>query len=258
MAERSIPFNQLAKAGYNRGINRAHVNRIKRNFHEDMVQPAIVSFRDGKYWIVDHQHQTQAIFELNGSDPNTPIKCSVRTGLTYEQEADLYYRLNTGSRPLNFSDKLVGLIESKDATALEFRDTIESCGYVIGGGTNNSFNALSLAWKVFNTRGGKERLEEILTLTHECWPNNKNGADGRIIDGILVFLRVHGSEYQRERFIKVMSQTNPKDIVTKATTFFKQMDSRAFTMPYCTYSMIVNTYNMGLRNKLAVITPAQL
>ncbi len=250
MAERTIPFNQLGKAGYNRGINRAHVNKIKRDFHEDMVQPAIVSYRDGQYWIVDHQHQSQAIYELNGCDPNTPIKCSVRTGLTYEQEADLYYRLNTGSRPLAFADKLVGLIEAKDPVALEFRDTVESCGYIVGSHTTKSLKAVSTAWKIFNEDDGKESLVSILSLTHDCWPNNPNGVDSRLIDGIAVFLSHHKDEYQHSHFVKVMSQVDPREIVRKATTYYKQMDSRAFTKPYCTYTIIVNGYNAGLRNRL--------
>lgn len=256
MAIRKIPFNQLGKGGYNRGINRAHVNRIKRDFHEDMVQPAIVSFRDGKYWIVDHQHQTQAIYEMNDNDPNTLITCDVKTGLTYEQEADLYYRLNTGTKPLSFRDKLMGLIESKDSAALDFRDTVESCGYVITDKSSKSFEALSTGWKMFNQVGGKERLVKILTLTHSCWPNNKAGVHSHLINGLAMFLDNHGDEYQDVRFVTTLSAVDPKDIVRKATTFYKQMDSKSFTMPYCTYTQIINCYNYGLRNKLIAASPS--
>lgn len=255
MAERTIPFNQLAKAGYNRGINRKHVNEIKKNFHEDMVQPAIVSFRDGKYWIVDHQHQSQAIYELNGNDPNTPIKCSVRTGLTYEQEADLYYRLNTGSKPLSFSDKLMGLIEAHDPVAIDFRDTVETCGYLVGSQTNNSIQAVSCIWKVFNKDGGKDELIRILTLTHACWPDKKNGVDSRLIEGVALFLHNHGDEYRADHFVKVMSAVDPREIVRKGQVYYRQMDSRSFTKPYCTYTIIVNIYNTGLHNKICPVSP---
>ena len=255
MAERIIPFNQLGKAGYNRGINRAHVNKIKRDFHEDMVQPAIVSFRDKRYWIIDHQHQTQAIYERNNCDPNTPIRCDVRTGLTYEEEADLYYRLNTGSKPLAFADKMVGLIESKDGQALDFRDTVESFGYVIGGNTNRSLKAISRVWSIFNKEGGKETLSKILSITRFCWPDNPNGVDSRIMDGLVLFLEHHENEYQAVHLIKALASVDPHQIVKNSTTFYKQMDSKAFTMPYCTYTVILNSYNSGLRNKLVAATP---
>lgn len=251
--ETLLRFDQLKKAGYNRGVNRAHVNRIKRNFHEDMVQPAIVSFRDGNYWIIDHQHQSQAIYELNNSDPSTPITCIVHYGMTYEQEADLYYRLNTGSVKLSFADKLIGQIEAKDPTALEFRDTVESCNYVIGGYNSKSLKALSKAWEIFKKEGGKERLVKILSLTYACWPENPDGVSRQILDGIDLFLQHHGTEYREDHFVSSLAVIEPKEVQRKATTFYKQMDSRSFTKQYCTYAQLVTIYNRGLRNK---ITPA--
>ena len=261
MAEKTIPFNQLAKAGYNRGINRTHVNGIKRNFHDDMVQPAIVSFRDGKYYIIDHQHQSQAIYERNGSDPNTPILCKVLTGLTYEQEADLYYRLNTGSKPLKFSDKIVGLIEAKDPKALEFRDTVESCGFIVGGDYSNSLRALKVAWSIFNRDGGKETLTEILSLVNTCWPNDRNSAKADIISGIDMFLRFHGSdgEYRRSTFIKNLSRQDPKDVVDQGILYYKRMNSRSYPKQYCIYSLIVEHYNYALkRHRLVTVPVTQL
>lgn len=258
MAIRDIPFVQLKKAGYNRGISRAHVNKIKNNFHEDMVQPAIVSFRDGMYWIIDHQHQSQAIYELNDNDPNTLITCEVKTGLTYEQEADLYYRLNTGSKPLNSADKIIGLIGAKDPKALEFRNVIESCGYTIGGYSNNTLRAVGAAWKIFNRKDGEEALAEVLTITNESWPTRKNGAQANILYGINMLLKHHRDEYKRQRLIKALSQEDPQVIVKKGDTYWKQMDSKSHTKPYCVYSVIIQYYNDGLRsyNRLKVVPAA--
>lgn len=252
---KNLKFNQLGKAGYNRGINRAHVNRIKRDFHEDMVQPAIVSYRDGKYWIVDHQHQTQAIYEMNNCDPNTMVYCDVRTGLTYEQEADLYYRLNTGSKILTFADKLKGLIEAKDPTALRFRDTVELCGYVTDGRSANAIRALSTAWKIFNKPDGEKELQRILEITYACWPENPMGAHTHMLNGLALLLRNHSDEFNQERFVKKLSMIDPREIVRKSKTFYKQMDSRAFTQPYCMYTTLINNYNAGLKNRIVPVQP---
>lgn len=254
MSEKVIPFNQLGKAGYNRPINRSHVNEIKRDFRADMVQPAIVSFRDGRYWIIDHQHQTQAIYEMNNCDPNTPIRCDVRTGLTYEQESDLYYRLNTGSQVLSFLDKLVGRIEAKDPEALEFRSAVESCGYIIGGNTNRSLKAVTVAWKVFK-KDGYDGLVDLLTLINATWPNNKNAVSAVIIDGVRVFMRSHQGEYSTDRFIKALSRENPREILNKATDIWRAYDSKSRTKPYCVYNVILDAYNYGLKHKLTVAAP---
>lgn len=257
MAERYVSFNQLGKAGYNRGINRRQVNKIKRDYHEDMVQPAVVSFRDGKYFIVDGQHRSQAKYELNGNDPNTQILCDVRTGLTYEQEADLYYRLNTGSKVLSFAETLTGLIESKDADALRFRSIVESCGYVVGGNSTNSLTALQTTWKIFNKNGGEEKLATILNLTHASWPESKNGTHSMMIDGLSMFLDKHSGDYHTDHFVKNFAAIDPDILVRDATTFYKSMDSKSFTRPYCMYTVIVKRYNNNLRasNKLAPVLP---
>lgn len=252
---KNIRYNQLCKAGYNRGIVRAWVNQIKENWTDDLEQPAIVSFRDGKYWIIDHQHQTQAKYELNGCDPNMLVYCDVRSGMTYEQEAALYYRLNTSSKILKFPDRLKGLIEAKDATALQFRDVVESCGYTVDGHSSNLLRALSKAWSIYNKVDGDKRLAEILKLTHDCWPNNTMSACSVIIDGVDLFLKNHGGEYDRKRFIKALSPVEPREIVSKSRAYYKQMDSKTFTQPYCTYTMLANSYNVGLKYRLVIAQP---
>lgn len=256
MSERIIPFNQLKKANYNRPISRAQVNKIKRDFHEDMVQLAIVSFRDNAYYIIDHQHQSQAIYELNDCDPNTSIKCDVRTGLTYEQEADLYYRLNTGSRVLDFTAKIIGQIEAKDEVALAFRDIVEGSGYVVGGDTNKSLKAVKTAWNIFNRTGGKDALTDVLSLVHATWPNMRRSATAEIISAVDMFLLYHKDEYAEQQFVKNLSFVMPSEVAEKGDTYYKKMNSKSFTKQYCTYTELVEFYNKGLRSrKLKVVPP---
>lgn len=249
-----IPYSNLAKADYNRAINRKHLNEIKNNWCEDLKQPVIVSFRDGKNWIIDHQHQATAEYELNGKDPNTLIYCDVRTGLTYEEEARLYYMLNTTSMSLGFADELNGLIEAKDSSALEFRYIVERNGYLVGSGASNSLGAVRTAYRVFEKPNGGKKLDELLGLTNSCWPGIKAGVSAEIICGISKFITEHGKEYDRNQFVKALAPQDPKDIKRKARSFYKQMDSRSFTQPYCTYMILVKSYNAGLRSKK--LTPA--
>lgn len=255
MNERNIPYNQLKKAEYNRPINRSHVNEIKRDFDEALVQPAIVSFRDGKYWIIDHQHLSQAIYELNGSDPNTPIRCDVRTGLSYEQEAKLYYKLNTSSKALNFNDELTGLLEAGDETALAFRDAVESCGYVVKTrNSTNALNAVKRAWNYFDGGAGRERLVDALSLARACWPSN--GMNAKMLDGIVMFLDNHGDDYNRSHFVKNFSRLSMEEEVRKGVGHYKLMNSREYTYQYCMYVVLVADYNKNLKtNRITQVLP---
>lgn len=243
MPEKFIPYCQLRKAGYNRPISRAHVNEIKRDYYEPLADAAKVSYRDGGYYIVDHQHLAQAQYEMNDKDPNTLIKCQVFNGLTYQEEADLYYRYNTSSKTPTFREKLIGLIEAGDANAVRFRETVEKSGWVIG---SNALSAVKEAWKIFNTAEGEQRLTEILVTANKCWPGEPSGISSQMLRGFAVFFRNH-PDYKKDRLIKALSQYQPSELMRKASSYYKQMDSRSFTLPYCTYSIIVNAYNKGLR-----------
>lgn len=250
---KNIPFGQLAKAGYNRTISRVRVNEIKRRFHADQVNPVKVSYRDGKYWIIDGQHTSLALFELNNSDPSTPIPCEVLNGLTYEQEADLFYRINTSSKPLNTSEKIHSLIEARDPDAVRFRDVVESHGYTICGGRKNSLNAVTVAWRVFGRDGG--RLSDILALTSACWPNDPKGVSSDIISGIDLFLSNHGDEYKPEQFVKKLSNVKPEHLLVDAAFLYKQHRDRAYTKAVCTYACILKQYNANLHNKIKFVEP---
>lgn len=253
MPEKMIPYNQLCKAAYNRVIRRNWVNEIKRGWRDDLENPLIVSYRGGKYWIIDHQHQALAKYELNGCDPNMLFRCDVRTGLTYQQESDLFYSLNTKTKRLSFLDELNGLIEAGNANAIKFKDTVEACGWVIG---NNALNAAKKAWTIYNTANGEQRLTEILVTANKCWPGESSGVKAQMLDGFSVFFRSH-PDYKKEQLIKALSKYQPSELMQKANSYYKQMDSRAFTQAYCTYAIIVNAYNKGLRGsgKLVPATP---
>ena len=252
---KNIPFGQLAKAGYNRTISRVRVNEIKRNFHADQVNPVKVSYRDGKYWIIDGQHTSLVLYELAGRDPRTPIPCEVIDGLTYEQEADLFYRINTGSKPLNTAEKLKSLIEAGDPDALRFQGVVESHGYTIGGGRNNSINAVTAAWRIFGRDGGEARLSEILMLTGTCWPNDQKGVSSDIISGIDHFLTLHGAEYRTAQFVKKLSKTSPEHLLGDAAFLYKQRGEKAYTKAVCMYSCILKQYNANLHNKIKFVEP---
>ena len=232
---KNIPFGQLAKAGYNRTISRVRVNEIKRNFHADQVNPVKVSYRDGKYWIIDGQHTSLVLYELAGRDPRTPIPCEVIDGLTYEQEADLFYRINTGSKPLNTAEKLNSLIEAGDPDALRFRSIVEFHGYTICGGRKNSLNAITVAWRVFG--------------------RDPKGVSSDIISGIDLFLSNHESEYKSEQFVKKLSKVNPEHLLGDAAFLYKQHRDRAYTKAVCTYACILKQYNANLHNKIKFVEP---
>ena len=90
---RSLPTSRLTSGlAYQRPVNERVVNRLIRDWDEQLLEPLIVSFRDGRFHLVDGQHRVIALRRKNdGRD--VMVLCRVYSGLTYEQEAELCFKL---------------------------------------------------------------------------------------------------------------------------------------------------------------------
>ena len=87
---RLINSSQLkSKQNYQRNINTAFVQKIVSEFDPNKVDPVHVSYRDGKYYIIDGQHTVAALEIANGNKP-VDVICIVHKGMTYTDEASYY------------------------------------------------------------------------------------------------------------------------------------------------------------------------
>ena len=90
---------------YQRGVERKRVELIARDFNEYIVSEPKVSFRNGRYYVMDGQHTIEGCILLNGGE-DRPILCKVYTGLTMEQETLLFAEQNGHAAPLSAGIKL--------------------------------------------------------------------------------------------------------------------------------------------------------
>lgn len=83
-----IKVNPLAQ----REVNQARVDHLVANLDLDQLGNPTVSQRDGSYWVLDGQHRVEAMRAF-GFDGET-IQCWVHEGLTSEDEAEVFLKLN--------------------------------------------------------------------------------------------------------------------------------------------------------------------
>ena len=82
--ERSIHTDRLTSGlPYQRPVNPKEVDRLIREWDERLIDPVVVSFRDGKFYVVDGQHRIAAMRRMNGGR-GVMVTCKVYDGLTYE------------------------------------------------------------------------------------------------------------------------------------------------------------------------------
>ena len=104
---------------YQRGVERKRVELIARDFNEYMVNEPKVSFRNGRYYVMDGQHTIEGCILLNGG-ADRPILCKVYTGLTMEQETLLFAEQNGHAAPLSAGIKLRAKVVGGDAPSKAF------------------------------------------------------------------------------------------------------------------------------------------
>ncbi len=104
---------------YQRGVERKRVEMIAADFNEYVANEPKVSFRNGKYYVVDGQHTIEGRILRNGGK-DLPILCKVYTGLTMEQEALLFAEQNGHSAPLSAGIKLRAKVVGGDAPSKAF------------------------------------------------------------------------------------------------------------------------------------------
>ena len=104
---------------YQRGVERKRVELIARDFNEYIVSEPKVSFRNGRYYVMDGQHTIEGCILLNGGE-DRPILCKVYTGLTMEQETLLFAEQNGHAAPLSAGIKLRAKVVGGDAPSKAF------------------------------------------------------------------------------------------------------------------------------------------
>ena len=111
---------------YQRPIEKAKVNKIVKNFDPAQVRPFYVSRRpNGKLYIIDGQHTNAALLQRDAKAVNDAY---VYEGLTLEEEADLFYKLNTNAKRLTANQNIKARYVAKDSEVTYYVKLLDQSG----------------------------------------------------------------------------------------------------------------------------------
>lgn len=83
-----MKVNPLAQ----RELNQARVDHLAANFDLEQIGTPTVSEREGSFFIIDGQHRAEALRAMGWGDQQ--IQCWTYTGLTEQEEAETFLKLN--------------------------------------------------------------------------------------------------------------------------------------------------------------------
>ena len=201
---------------YQRPVLDRVVDKLVREWDPRLLTPLVVSYRDGRYNLVDGQHRVCAMRKKNGGKDVTAL-CRVYHGLTYEQEAELYYKLDRAKGHLRLSHATKALVESgADAEIIEIKRLLEGAGFVwaLDKPTGEPFEieatrALISAYRLLGVAG----FSRLLELVAGTWHGAPSSLKASMLSGMALFLKTYEAELNDRAFIRRLSNLEPEEII---------------------------------------------
>lgn len=142
------------------------VSDIAGDFDANRVGVITVSWRNGKYQVIDGAHRAKSMRDLG----YTHAYCVVLDGLTCEQEANIFRRQNENRRPLSAWDLFKAGLKAKDERHLRINAIAKAHGFQIGTGARNFYrlSAISTLFRIVKLYG-YDVLDTALRLIATTW-----------------------------------------------------------------------------------------
>jgi hypothetical protein len=163
-----------------RPLDDVRVNKIAKGFRWEAFGVPVVSRRpDGKEVVLDGQHRIAAARTAGFS--STGCRVLVYTGLSREQEAEMFRLLNDTKHPTALDLFLVALIERRPEE-MEINSIIEDHGLKVVRSGDRAFKAVAAARAVYNL--GPDTLRRTLHILTSAWGVNALAVDSRLVHGV--------------------------------------------------------------------------
>ena len=201
---------------YQRPVEQKNVDKLIRNWNSRELYPVIVSFRDGKFNVVDGQNRIAAMRQMAGGG-DVIVPCIVHTGMTYEEEADMYAKLDTDKAPLTPRQHTKALVEAgTDAKVTEVKRLAEEVGFTwaLTEPTGEPFEIVPVRTLIntYQLLGG-EGFTRMLSLLAGAWQGTPNSLQASMLSGMALFIKTYETELHDRAFIRRMSLVSPDEII---------------------------------------------
>lgn len=221
----SYPYKEISinsafleiPAEYQRKLQMGKVKQMVAEFNGIIVNPPKVSYRDGRYIVIDGQHTIVGLKTLNGGN-DLPILCRVYVGLTKEEEALVFAQQTGASTPLSAGAKLRAKLVGQDAESHAFLAATEAAGLQLGTDhvrANRKIICVSTALKEFR-QYGPDIYNEGLRAIAEAWDGDPDSLRPGIIQGVMRFIALYKDEYKYDRLVKRLATVYPMKLVRDA------------------------------------------
>ncbi len=244
-----LPVNSIRIDKYQRPWTPADTAWVKEKsecFDETQLGTITASLRNGSYFAIDGQHRIMLCKNVKREG----IMALVYEGLTYEQEADYFTKLNGAHgeiKHLRKTEIFNAEIESKNEAAMCINAIASKYGFrITAASCDNSICAIGSVEKIYK-KYGSSVLDEVLWLIKETWNGDRYSLNNQVLEGVAEFLNIYRCDdcFNNKTFAKQLSVVAPIKVVRES-----KCDLTTNKQAVKMMNTLLKYYNARLRNKM--------
>jgi hypothetical protein len=227
------------------------IERIMKGFNPFALGRALVSQRaDRSKVVLDGMHRREVVNRMTDGKGTLPVE--MYTGLTREQEAQLFLDKNAGDKPNTIDRYRVGLVAGIEKI-VEIDKLVHSYGWQVssfgGNGNLSCVVALQKLWD-FSVENEKQPnlVQMALMVITRAWGTDAQGGQGHLVLGVGRVIGEYCDKLNVDTLIDRLRTYNGGPVSLTATA--RQYASmRKQALPMAVAELLVESYNKGLGAK---------
>lgn len=225
--------------------NEVRVNSIAENFDWNLFQPLDVSYRDGKYNVVDGQNRLYgALKKFKDIDKIITVPCLVRYGLTESDEMELFVKLAELRRHVPIIEIYKALYGSGNEFVVSMVNAIKDVGLIFDFKSTNKNGRITAVKTIHNIYGelGQVDFKNYLKLLYSTWNGDVCSLKADMLRGLFEFYKRYSTAIDGKRFtIAINKYTTPQVLLTQGKLHKRTERGIGIEM--------YEAYNKGLKDK---------
>jgi hypothetical protein len=188
-----------------RSLRPARVHEILSALDLSAFGEPILSFRDGRYYVIDGQHRTKAMAEFMGDGwEQQKILCKVYEGMSEQDEAKMFRLLNTVLNTTPYDKFKVGVTEGREEET-RIKAIVEAAGLHIGRSRKESTGAVSAIGALRTAyRLSPKSLMFSLKLASQAYGDA--GLEASVIEGLAQLHNRYDKALDDEMSVEALAQ----------------------------------------------------
>lgn len=230
---------------YQRALDLTRVIKMARAYDPALVGIIEVSARGGdRYAILDGQHRWALAKDVLFEQENPHVVCRVHTGLSVDEEAALYHRLNTTRKQLTGWDRWKARRAGGDETVVAIEKTCADSGWTVSYRMTRGHTTSTVALEKIYNLGGPGLISYILEIVTAAWADNPEGTGRPILEGLSNIVETYGDKIDRERLVTALTGIVPRQLNARAAA---AREVHKGTIDKLTAHVMIEEYNAAAR-----------